>query len=92
MGSPAGLQRRRGRRAPPGDAELRELVELKRQQMRPELSRLAADKARLKTQSVYLGALKAFFVWLRLGRLPVRSRADWGSVAVEFAEWLFDRG
>ena len=46
----------------------------------------------LKTQLVYLGALKALLVWLRLECLPAWSRADWGSVAVEFVEWLFDRG
>ncbi|CAK0873971.1 unnamed protein product [Prorocentrum cordatum] len=75
-----------------GDAEVRRQVVQDRELLCPRLPRLAAEKVRLKTQTIYLGVLRALLAWPRLGCPPDWSREDWDCTLVEFVEWLFAKG
>ncbi|CAK0817209.1 unnamed protein product, partial [Prorocentrum cordatum] len=81
-----------GRRARLGLSHSESDFDLRRRQLCPRQTRLAAAKVRPRTQELYLGMILGLVRWLNMAFLPDWPRRTWGETLAEYAESVCDRG
>ncbi|CAK0847428.1 unnamed protein product, partial [Prorocentrum cordatum] len=81
-----------GRRARLGLSHSESDFDLRRRQLCPRQTRLAAAKVRPRTQELYLGMILGLVRWLNMAFLPDWPRHTWGETLAEYAESIYDRG